>query len=51
MSSEYTPFIGTLFPQPSFFIRIEERMHQIVAVVFWYLEWLGFNTFVQTLQK
>lgn len=36
----------TLLPEPAFLVRVEERVHQIVPVVFRYLERFRLYTFV-----
>ena len=42
---------SALLPQPTLAIRIEERVHQVVAVVFRNLERLRFDAVVQALQR
>lgn len=50
--SSLPAFISSaLLPEPAFLIGIEERVHQVVTIVLWYLERLGANTFVQRLQQ
>lgn len=42
---------SALLPQPALLVRVEERMHQVVAIVLWYLERLCPNGFIQRLQQ
>ena len=42
---------STLFPQPAFAVRIEERVHQIVAIVLGDLERFSLDAVVQTLEN
>lgn len=41
---------SALLPQPALLVRVEERMHQVVAVVLRYLERLCPNGFIQRLR-
>ena len=42
--------VHTLFPQPALLVRVEERMHQVIAIILGDLEWLLLNALIQTLQ-
>ncbi len=48
-AAERVPKRSNLFGEPSLAVRIEERVHQVVAVVFGYLERLRFDAVVQAL--
>jgi hypothetical protein len=41
----------TLLPQPPFFVGVEERVHEVIASVFWDFERLLFNALVEALQQ
>jgi hypothetical protein len=40
----------TLLPQPALLIGVEERVHEVVAIVLWDLEWFSLYALVQALQ-
>ena len=41
----------TLLPEPALLVGVEEGVHQIIAIVLWYLEGLGLDALVKTLQR
>ena len=41
----------TLFPEPPLLVRVEECVHQVIAVIFRDLKRLLLNTLIQTLRK
>jgi hypothetical protein len=41
----------TLLPQPTLLIRIEERVHQVIAIILWDLKRLSLYTLIQALQS
>ena len=42
---------SALFPQPALAVRIEECMHQIIAIVFGNFEWFCFDAVVKTFEN
>ena len=44
-------FFLTLFPQPTFPVRVEECVHKVVAIILRDLERLSLNTVVETLEN
>lgn len=50
--SSFPAFVASaLFPKPAFFVGIEERVHQVVAVVFWDFEGFCFYALIKTLEN
>jgi hypothetical protein len=42
----HTTILLTLFPEPTFFIWVKERMHQIIAIVLWDFKWFFLDTII-----
>lgn len=50
--SAFPTLVSTpLLPQPAFLVRVEEGVHQVVAVILRYFEGFSFDAFIQTLER